>query len=73
MHEFDLTAINTLDELKAFLPKELDSKELDLITAAYNFALDIHGDTLRISGETQISHVLTVAKYVSELLRFFTA
>mgnify|MGYP001450474825 CR=1 FL=1 len=67
MHEFDLTAINTLDELKAFLPKELDSKELDLITAAYNFALDIHGDTLRISGETQISHVLTVAKYVSEL------
>lgn len=67
MHNFDLTAINTLEELKSFLPKDLDPKEMDLITAAYKYALSVHTDSLRISGETQISHVLTVAKYVAEL------
>jgi len=67
MYEFDLSAVNSLEELQKYLPKELDSKELELINAAYKFAQNIHGDTLRISGESQMSHVLTVAKYVAEL------
>lgn len=67
MQNFDLKPISTLEELKQFLPEGFGKKDLELVDAAYAYAQKIHKDVLRISGETQLSHVLTVAKYVAQL------
>lgn len=67
MNDFNLSQISTIEELESFLPLNFNKKDKELINSAYNYAKIIHQDTLRISGETQLTHVLTVAKYVAQL------
>lgn len=67
MHNFDLTEITEYKDLLSFLPIDLPIEEKKLIENAYNFAQHAHKNELRISGETQITHVLTVAKYIAQL------
>jgi GTP diphosphokinase / guanosine-3',5'-bis(diphosphate) 3'-diphosphatase len=68
MQNFDIKEISTFDELVDFLPKDLSESDLGLIRRAYEFANQSHQNTkLRVSGKTQMSHCLNVAKYVAQL------
>lgn len=68
MQRFDTKEIHTYEELQEFLPKDLSNKDLDLINYAYKYTLEAHASSpLRISGKSEITHALTVAKYISQL------
>lgn len=67
MNNFDLLPIETLNELLQFIPTDINTQDKDKIKKAFEFAKKVHKGSVRISGESQLSHVLTVAKYVAQL------
>jgi len=68
MQNFDIQEIHTYQELLRFLPQDLNQKDLDLIVHAYNFTAEaLKNSPLRMSGQSQLTHALTVAKYVAQL------
>jgi GTP diphosphokinase / guanosine-3',5'-bis(diphosphate) 3'-diphosphatase len=44
-----------------------DQKSVDLVTRAYDFARDAHGDERRLSGEPYISHPIATAYYLASM------
>lgn len=68
MQNFDITEIHTYEELLKFLPKDLSTKDLELINHAFEFTVIAHEKSpLRLSGKSEITHALTVAKYIAQL------
>lgn len=57
----------TLSQLIEMLPSDLSSDVSELLTDAYEFALEAHGDTQRESRESYVDHDLSVASIVSQL------
>ncbi len=67
MDNFSLTSITTFDELLDLINKSNITYDLDLIRKTYDFIVKVHGDQCRVTGETYITHLLTVAKYIVNL------
>ena len=58
----------TYDELYAKVTKFIKKEEeLDVINAAYGFALEKHGNKVRRNGDPYISHPLEVANILTDL------
>jgi len=57
----------TLSQLIEMLPSDMSSVVSDVLTQAYEFVLDAHGDTQRESRESYVDHDLSVASIVSQL------
>ena len=57
----------TIEELVQDIKKSSLEYDFEKIREAYNFALNLHTDNKRASGETEMQHILTVAGYIAAL------
>jgi guanosine-3',5'-bis(diphosphate) 3'-pyrophosphohydrolase len=67
MQNFDTTEIHNFEGLKDLINSSNVNYDLLQIEKAYNYAQNLHKETQRASGETQMVHVLTVAAYIVRL------
>jgi GTP diphosphokinase / guanosine-3',5'-bis(diphosphate) 3'-diphosphatase len=58
--------INSLSEILRLLP-HAQTKDIELISKAYNFVSNAHRDHLRHSGEPYLAHLTSTAKILAEL------
>ncbi len=63
----NMTHIELYNEIKETLSKEMNSREIDLLEKAYQFASEALKDVKRYSGEDYIIHPVSVAHILSEM------